>query len=84
MRITAYHRNFVSAGVVLMIASSIGHGQEQMAGVISAVLVGADYQLPRTIGDAIHCFDPVHDQVDQHLLELDSIAENSGQRGAQL
>ena len=37
---------------------------------------GGDHQLPRPIIHAAHGFDGIHDQVQQHLLQLHPIAEN--------
>jgi hypothetical protein len=55
-----------------------------VAVAVLASLTGADRQLARTVNIGLHGFDPVHDKVDQHLLELDPIAANLGQAGRQL
>ena len=35
---------------------------------------GADQQFSRPVADAAHCFDRIDDQVQDHLLQLDSIS----------
>src|SRR6266702_1467716 len=43
------------------------------------ILLRRDEQLSRSLGDAAHRFDGVHDQVEDHLLQLDSISLNRRQ-----
>jgi len=38
----------------------------------------SDYQSARPIRDRLHRFDAIHHQVDDHLLQLDPIAEDRG------
>ena len=40
-------------------------------------LTGADQQLARSLPDLAHRFNGVHDQVQDHLLQLDSVPENA-------
>jgi hypothetical protein len=48
------------------------------------VLTRSDHQFARPIRDRLHCFHAVHHQVDDHLLQLDPIAQDHGQSGRQL
>ena len=61
--------------------SRIAHGDE----AIRLTLLGADQQLSRPI-DRAHCFDRVQNQVQDDLLQLNTIPLNDGQivRGPQL
>jgi hypothetical protein len=47
--------------------------------LVRFVLMRSDHQFARPIRDRLHRFDAVHDQVDDHLLQLDRIAEDHGQ-----
>jgi hypothetical protein len=54
----------------------IPHRYHHQAG---AILARANHQLTRPVVHRGHCLDPVDDQVDDHLLKLNSIAEDGGQ-----
>ena len=41
----------------------------------------SDRQLPRPVADACHGLDPVHDEIEDDLLQLNPIAEHGRQRG---
>ena len=43
------------------------------------VLTRSDHQFARPIRDRLHCFNTIHHQVDDHLLQLDPITQDRGQ-----
>ena len=57
------------------------HGNEQLIGF---VLTGSNEHLPRSIHDSLHSFDTVHYQIENHLLQLDSIAPYPGQAASEV
>ena len=52
--------------------AAIRHAYEHL---LFLVLAGADHQFARPIHYRLHCFNPVHHQVDHHLLQLDPITQ---------
>src|ERR1700754_1682365 len=56
--------------------AAIGNAQQYS---LHLFLTRSDHQFARPIGDRLHCFDTVHHEVDDHLLQLDPIAKNLGQ-----
>src|SRR2546422_7737476 len=57
------------------------HGHQNL---IAAVRPRANHQLRRPVPDGRHRLDTIHHEVDEHLLELDSITEDGGQRRRQV
>jgi len=43
------------------------------------LLLSADQQLPRPLGNAAHRFNGIEDLIENYLLQLDSISSNEGQ-----
>src|SRR3989454_7840829 len=57
------------------------HGRQNL---IAAVRPRANHQLRRPVPDGRHRLDTIHHEVDEHLLELDSITEDGAQRRRQV
>jgi len=46
--------------------------------LVHLFLTRSDHQFPRPIGDRLHCFNTVHHEVDDHLLQLDPVTKDVG------
>src|SRR5882672_12119974 len=51
---------------------------------VCLVLTRSDHQFARPIRDRLHCFNAIHHQVNDHLLQLDTIGQDYGQGRRQL
>ena len=56
------------------------HGNQNLI----SVLVRSDQEIAGALIDSGHCLHPVHDKIDENLLDLDSIATNGRKRRAEV